>query len=80
MEGANKKEMEDLVGQILQSYQSYPQTCSINTRNRVNKNIVIDILEEIRSIAFPGFLKPKISIGIRSNTMWENCWRISSTA
>ncbi len=59
MEGANKKEMEELVGEILQSYQSYPQTCSINTRNRINKNIVIDILEEIRSIAFPGFFETK---------------------
>lgn len=59
MEGANKKEMEGLVGGILQSYQKYPQTCSINTRNRLNKNIIIDILEEIRSVVFPGFFEVK---------------------
>lgn len=59
MEGANKKEMEGLVGEILQSYQKYPQTCSINTRNRLNKNIIIDILEEIRSVVFPGFFEVK---------------------
>ena len=56
MEGAYKKEMDELVGEILQSYQNYPQTCSINTRNRVNKNIIIDILEEIRA-NLPGELK-----------------------
>lgn len=59
MEGAYKKEMDELVGEILQSYQNYPQTCSINTRNRVNKNIIIDILEEIRCVIFPGFFEIK---------------------
>lgn len=59
MEGAYKKEMDELVGEILQSYQNYPQTCSINTRNRVNKNIIIDILEEIRCVIFPGFFEVK---------------------
>ena len=59
MEGAYKKEMDELVGEILQSYQNYPQTCSINTRNRINKNIIIDILEEIRCVIFPGFFEIK---------------------
>lgn len=59
MEGAYKKEMDTLVGEILQSYQKYPETCSINTRNRLNKAVIIDILEEIRSLVFPGFFEPK---------------------
>lgn len=59
MEGAKKREMDKLVGEILQSYQKYPQTCSINTRNRLNKSAIIDILEEIRSIVFPGFFEIK---------------------
>lgn len=59
MEGAYKKQMDTLVAEILDSYQKYPDTCSINTRNRLNKNIIIDILEEIRSIVFPGFFEVK---------------------
>lgn len=59
MEGAYKKEMDMLVKEILQSYEKYPETCSINTPNRLNKDIIIDILEEIRSIVFPGFFEMK---------------------
>lgn len=59
MEGAYKKQMDTLVAEILDSYQKYPDTCSINTRNRLSKNIIIDILEEIRSIVFPGFFEVK---------------------
>lgn len=59
MEGAYKRQMDALVAEILDSYQKYPETCSINTRNRLNKNIIIDILEEIRSIVFPGFFEAK---------------------
>ena len=51
---AYKKEIDTLVGEILESYGRHPETCSINMRNRVNKEIVIDILEEIRCIVFPG--------------------------
>lgn len=59
MEGAAKREMDVLVGEILDSYQAFPETCSINTRNRLNKDIIIDILEEIRCIVFPGFFEVK---------------------
>lgn len=59
MKGMYKIEMDALVQEILDSYQNYPETCSINTRNRVNKDIIIDILEEIRSVVFPGFFETK---------------------
>lgn len=59
MEGTFKKDMDALVGQILKSYAEHPDTCSINTRNRINKEMVIYILEEIRSIVFPGFFEMK---------------------
>lgn len=54
-----KQEMDALVGEILESYEKYPETCSINTRNRLNRTVIIDLLEEIRSIAFPGFFEMK---------------------
>ena len=56
---AYKKEIDTLVGEILESYGRHPETCSINMRNRVNKEIVIDILEEIRCIVFPGYFEVK---------------------
>lgn len=55
----DKKEMDLLVGEILKSYEEHPETCSINMRNRVNKEIVIDILEEIRCVVFPGYFEVK---------------------
>lgn len=57
--GSYKKEMDALVGEILGSYREYPQTCSINTRHRLNNAIIIDLLDKIRSIVFPGFFETK---------------------
>lgn len=59
MGGSYKKEMDALVGEILGSYQKHPETCSINTRHRLNNEIIIDLLEKIRSIVFPGFFEVK---------------------
>ncbi len=60
MEGSYKKEeMDMLVGALLESYQAYPEICSINTRHRLNNDIIIDLLEKIRSIVFPGFFETK---------------------
>ena len=47
MEGTGKQEMDALVDEILKSYEAHPETCSINTRNRISKDIIIDILEDI---------------------------------
>lgn len=54
-----KKEMDALVGAILGSYREYPQTCSISTRHRLNNAIIIDLLDKIRSVVFPGFFETK---------------------
>ena len=61
MEGTGKQEMDALVDEILKSYEAHPETCSINTRNRISKDIIIDILEEIRSVVFPGYFEVKTS-------------------
>ena len=51
--------MDTLVGEILGSYREYPQTCSINTTHRLNNAIIIDLLDKIRSVVFPGFFEKK---------------------
>ena len=54
-----KKEMDALVENILDSYRSHPEICSINTRHRLNNEIIIDLLEKIRCVVFPGFFETK---------------------
>lgn len=54
-----RQEMNELVGEILASYQKYPKTCSIDKGNRLNRAEIIEILEEIRCLLFPGFLEMK---------------------
>lgn len=60
MESSYKnKEMDALVGAILESYQEHPEICSIDTGYRLNNDIIIDLLEKIRSVVFPGFFETK---------------------
>lgn len=53
------EDMKQLVEEILDSYGKYPQTCSIDTDNRLNQEIIIEILQEIRYVIFPGFFELK---------------------
>ncbi len=53
------EEMKQLVGEILDSYRRYPETCSVDADNRLNKELIIDILEKIRYVVFPGFFEVK---------------------
>ena len=55
MEGTGKQEMDALVDEILKSYEAHPETCSINTRNRISKDIIIDILERPRFGSLPEY-------------------------
>ena len=59
MSKAYKEEIDTLVGDILESYEKYPDICSIDKGNRLNKDIIIDILEEIRCVVFPGYFEVK---------------------
>lgn len=46
---------EKLIDNILESYQKYDMTIRVDTENIVNKDILIEILEELRKILFPGY-------------------------
>ncbi len=58
-ESLKKKERQALVDEILESYQTYPETCSIDTGLRLNRDEIIDILEKIRCLVYPGFFEMK---------------------
>lgn len=44
-----------LVEEILDSYCNHELTCRIDKHNMVNKGILVDVVEELRKILFPGF-------------------------
>lgn len=46
---------EALIDSVLQSYEKQPLTVRIDADNIVNKEILIEVMEEIRKILFPGF-------------------------
>jgi serine O-acetyltransferase len=55
----HKQQLDTLVSEIMESYRQYPKTCSINTNDRLNKEEIIGILDEIRRVVFPGFFETK---------------------
>lgn len=57
--GFGTEDMKQLVGEILSSYEKHPKICNVDTKNRLNKGIIIEILEEIRCVVFPGFFEVK---------------------
>ena len=54
MEGQTLSEKsEKMIEAILESYKEYPVTVRMDTENIVNKNVLIQVLEELRRILFP---------------------------
>ncbi|MGN1098394.1 MAG: serine O-acetyltransferase EpsC [Clostridia bacterium] len=51
----NERRTEDLVDVILDSYKDYGLTVRVDEDNMLNKNTLIEVVEEIRRILFPGF-------------------------
>ena len=46
---------EELVNEMLKSYQEYPISTRLNVTNILNRETLIDILEKVREILFPGY-------------------------
>ena len=46
---------EALVNEMLKSYQEYPISTRLNVTNILNRETLIDILEKVREILFPGY-------------------------
>lgn len=51
--------MEKLVRSILESYEEYPVICNIDSDNRLNSDLIIEILEKVRQVIFPGYFELK---------------------
>lgn len=79
-----KKEILDrplnsLVEGILDSYEKYPLIRNIDSTNRINRAIVLEILENLRKIIFLDILRPETSSRILCPTMWERSSRTFTT-
>ena len=51
--------LNSLVEGILDSYDKYPLIRNIDSSNRINRAIVLDILENLRKIVFPGYFETR---------------------
>lgn len=49
------KNVSELVDMLIDSYKSHELTCRIDKDNIVNKEILINVVEELRCLLFPGF-------------------------
>lgn len=52
---ALKEASERLIDTILQSYETHDMTVRVEADNIVNKEILIEVMEEVRRVLFPGF-------------------------
>ena len=53
----DSKEMNGLVSSLLQSYEKYPIISSIDSSSRINREVILEILEELRWLVFPGYFE-----------------------
>ena len=50
-----KWDSEKLVSSILQSYEDHPESTRLSAEGILNREVLIDVLERIREVLFPGF-------------------------
>lgn len=48
-------DVDSLVDTLLESYKKHEKICHLDADNIINKDVVIELLEEIRKLIFPGF-------------------------
>ena len=46
---------EQVIEDILESYREHTMTVRIDEENTINKEIIIEIIEELRKVLFPGY-------------------------
>ncbi len=48
---------EKLIGDIIKSYDNHRDICRIDETNMISKNIIIEIIDRLRKILFPGYFE-----------------------
>lgn len=57
------EEISGLVDSLLNSYREHPVICNIDSSNRLNRDVIIEILETIRWVLFPGYFEKRRLMG-----------------
>ena len=52
-----EQKMQGLVAGLLESYEKYPIISNIDSCSRINRDVVIEILEQLRYVVFPGYFE-----------------------
>ena len=52
---AESEHTDELISSILKSYEDYPVTTRLRVARYLNRDLLIDVLEKLRQILFPGF-------------------------
>ena len=50
-------QLSSLVDGLLKNYENYPIIRNIDSTNRINRSVVLDILENLRNVVFPGYFE-----------------------
>lgn len=59
-------QLDGLVKGLLESYEKYPIIRNIDSTNRINRSVVLDILDKLRAIVFPGYFEMR---NLRQNSL-----------
>ncbi|MDO4633424.1 MAG: serine O-acetyltransferase EpsC [Eubacteriales bacterium] len=51
--------MEDLIQSILKSYEGHPVICNVDSPSHLDKELIIEILNNVRRVLFPGYFETK---------------------
>lgn len=57
MSQTSQKKMDQLVRGLMESYESCPQICNIDSTNRINREVILEIMEMLRLLIFPGYFE-----------------------
>jgi serine O-acetyltransferase len=59
MDKSSNTRIKQLVNQLLQSYDDHAEIIKVDTGNQLNRSVIIDTLEKLRYLIFPGYFGKK---------------------
>jgi len=57
MSKTSQQKISEMVGGLLQSYEEHPIICNIDSDNQINRDTVLEILEMLRQLIYPGYFE-----------------------
>lgn len=57
MRETSQEQMSQLVREILDSYEKHPAIRNVDSTNRINRDVILHIMEQMRKIVFPGYFE-----------------------